>query len=221
MPFGKQDGRHVLPEHDHFFLVEVVSFADEPALEGRGVCVNFAEVGLHPAEIDGRHLTGFRAHGVGMIPVRHQKRGYRLDRRAPLLDGLRVLNGKRFALAFLKWRRSAVPSLVPFGDERRIRAELFDVLLNLLVKAGHQRRHQHNHAHAQHNAEHGQPAAQLVGPQGVQRLFQVFAVCLSHIFSPIRAQSFDGIQLGRPHSRKDSEKETHSSGHAQGEDHGT
>src|SRR5467141_4761708 len=107
MPFGKQDRRHVLPEHDHFFLVEIVSFTDEAAIEGRGVGVNLAEIRLHAAEIDGRHLTGFRAHGVGMIPVGHQKSGYGLYRRASLLDGSRVLDSQRFALAFLEWRRSA------------------------------------------------------------------------------------------------------------------
>src|ERR1700687_2725719 len=137
MPLGKEDRRHVLPEHDHLFLVEIVSFTDEPALEGRGVGVNLAEVRLHATEIDGRHLTGFRTHGARMIPVRHQTSAYGLDRRAPLLDGLRVLNGKRFALAFLQWRRSTVPALIPFGDERRIRAELFDVLLNFLRSEEH------------------------------------------------------------------------------------
>src|SRR4029077_14710212 len=154
MTFGKQDRRHVLPEHDHFFLVEIVSFADEPALEGRGVGVNLAEIRLHAAEIDGRHLPGFRAHGVGMIPVRHKKSGYGLDRRAPLLNGLRVLNRKRFALAFLEWRSPAVTSLVPSGDERGICAELFDVFLNFLVKALDQRRYQHNYAYTQHDAKH-------------------------------------------------------------------
>src|ERR1700687_1419244 len=102
MPLGKEDRRHVLPEHDHLFLVEIVSFTDAPALECRGVGVTLAEVRLHATEIDGRHLTGFRTHGVGMIPVRHQKSGYVLDRWALLLDGLRVLNGKWFALAFLQ-----------------------------------------------------------------------------------------------------------------------
>ena len=74
-----------------------------------------------------------------------------------------------------------MPSLVPFGDERGIRAELFNIFLNFLVKAGDESRHQHDDTYTQHNAEDRQRAAELVGPQGVQRLFQVFAVCLSHI----------------------------------------
>src|SRR6266436_6247253 len=135
---------------------------------------------MHLGKIDGRHLAGFRTHGVGMIPFRHQKSGYGLDRWAPLLDRLRVLNGKRFALAFLQRRRSAVPSLVPFGDERRIRAVLVDVFLNLLVKAGDEGRHQHDDAYTQHNAEHGQRAAKFVCPQGVQRLPQILVIGLGH-----------------------------------------
>src|SRR5260370_7744017 len=37
--------------------------------------------------------------------------------------------------------------------------------------------------------------------------------------SPVRAQSFDGIQLGRLHGRKDSEKETHSGRDAERQNH--
>src|SRR5260370_1543942 len=37
--------------------------------------------------------------------------------------------------------------------------------------------------------------------------------------SPVRAQSFDGIQLGRLHGRKDSEKETHSGRDAKRQNH--
>ena len=170
MPLGKKDRGHVLPKHDHFFLVEIVSFADKPAREGRRIGVNLAEVRLHAAEIDGCHLAGLRAHGVGVIPVGHEKSGYGFHRRALFLDSPGVLDGQRFALAFLKRGRSTVASLVPFGDERCIRAELFNVFLNLLVKAGDQGRDQHDDAYAQHDAEHRERAAQLVGPQGVQSL---------------------------------------------------
>ncbi len=145
-----------------------------------------------------------------MVPIGLQKGRYSLDCGAPLLDSLRVLNGKWFALAFLEWGRSAVPTLVPFGDERGIRAKLFDVFLNFLVKTGDQSRHQHDDAHSQHNAKHGQCAAQFVRPQGIQRLSQILVICLRHACSsPVRTQGFDGIQLGRAHRRKDSEKETH------------
>jgi hypothetical protein len=50
----------------------------------------------------------------------------------------------------------------------------------LMVEPGDQRRHQHNHADAQHHAENRQRTAQLVRPQRVHRLLQIFAVRLCH-----------------------------------------
>src|SRR5215469_5389785 len=71
-------------------------------------------------------------------------------------------------------------ALVPLGDKGRVRAELLDVFLDLVVKTGEQSRDQHDDADTEHDAKHGEGTAHFMSAQGVHGLFQVFAVCLSH-----------------------------------------
>src|SRR5208337_4153137 len=209
MPLGEQHGSDVFPQHHHFLFVEIVAFTDEAPFDGGGVGINFAEVGLHAAEIDGGDVAGLGAHDVVVAPIGHHKNGHALYGGAALLNGYGVLEGERLALLLLERWRATHASLVPFGDERRVGPELIDAFLDFLIEAGEQGGHQHDHADAQDHAEYGQGAAQFVGAQSVQRLFQVFAVGLCHVCSSaFRAQRFDGVQLGRAHGWKNSKEKT-------------
>ena len=74
-------------------------------------------------------------------------------------------------------------SLIPFRNERGVRAELLNVFLNLIIESGDQRGDQHDHTDPENYAKHRQSAAQLMGPQGVHGLSQIFTVCLGHYSS--------------------------------------
>ena len=136
MATGKKHRSDVFSEHHHLLFVEIVAFADESALECRRVRVHLSKIGLYAAEINARHFSGLRAHRMPLVPARHQKCRDILDRRTALLQRPSVLQREGFALPFLERWRPAVAALVPLADERGIRAELLDVFLNFLVKAG-------------------------------------------------------------------------------------
>src|SRR5579885_520051 len=162
-------------------------------------------------KIDAGHFSRLGAHAVGLVPARREKSGHILHRGAGFQNRLFILERQRLALPFLERRRTVVPPLVPLGDEGRIRSELLDLFLDFLVEAGDQRRHQHDHADPEHHAEDGQRAAQFVRAQRIERLFQIFAVCLRHVprSSAVRPQRFNEIELGGAHCRKNPEKQAH------------
>ena len=155
MAFGKQHGRHVFSQHHDLFPVQVIAFADESALNGGSIGVDLAEIGLHSAKINGRHFTGFCANRMGLVPAGHDEGSNVFDRGTTVLECFFVFNGEGLALPFLERRRAVVPPLVPFRDKRRIRAELLDLLFNLLVEAREYPGDKHNHAHSQDHPEYG------------------------------------------------------------------
>src|SRR5215467_7992568 len=182
MALGKQYGSYVFAEHDHFLFVKIIAFTDEAAFDGGGVGVDFAEVGLHSAEIDGRDVAGFCAYDVVVAPIGLHKNRYAFYRGTLLLNRDGIFDSERLALLlFYRWR-TTVASLIPFGDERGVRAELINILLNFLIEAGKQRGDEHNNADAQDHPEDRESAAQLVSAQRVHRLLQVFAVSLCHVY---------------------------------------
>ncbi len=209
MALGKQNGGDVFPEHDHFLFVKIIAFTDEAAFHRGGVGVNFAEVGLHAAEINRGDVAGFCAHDVVVAPIRLHKNRDVFYRGTFLLNRDGIFHGQGLALLLFNGWRTAVASLIPFGDEGGVRSELIDVFLNFLIEAGKQRGDQHNDADAQDHTEDRQGAAQLVRAERIHCLLQIFAVSLCHVrSSAVRAQRFDGIQLGCAHGWKNSKEES-------------
>src|SRR5208283_4169595 len=100
--------------------------------------INFTEVGLHAAEIDGGDVASLGAHDVVVAPIGLHKNSHALYGGAPFLNGNGILEGERLALLLFQRRRATMASLVPFGDERRIGPELVNVFLNFLIEAGEQ-----------------------------------------------------------------------------------
>src|SRR5208282_2633929 len=78
MSLGEQHGRDVFPQHHHLFLVEIVAFTDEAPFQRGGVGINFAEVGLHAAEIDGGDVASLGAHDVVVAPIGLHKNSHAL-----------------------------------------------------------------------------------------------------------------------------------------------
>ena len=110
--------------------------------------------------------------------------------------------------------------LVPFGDESGVCAELIDVFLNLLIEAGKQRGDQHDDADPQHHTKYRQGAPQLVCPECIHRLLQIFAVCLCHNVLSVRPKRFNRVQFRSPHGRENSKEETNRRGKTEGQNHG-
>ena len=181
-----------------------------------GVGINDAEIGLHTAKIDAGNLSGFGAHGMGDVPVAFDERSNILNCGTTFQERALVIGGEGLALDFFERWRTTMAALIPFGDESGVRAELLHIFLHLLIKPGDQRRDQHDDADAKNHAEDGEGAAELVGPQGVHSLPEIFAVLLRHrIRLAFRSKSFDGIKFSRAHGRKDAEEESDSGGQKQ------
>ena len=178
--FGKKHRGHIFAEHDDFFLVEVVAFANEATGEGGSVGIDEAKIGLHTAKIDGGNFTGFGADGVWDFPVAGDKRGNVFHRGAAFLEGAFVVKSEGFALAFLKRRRATVAALIPLGDESRVRAKLLHIFLDLRVEAGDESGDEHDDTDAKHDAKNREGAAEFVGAQRIHCLPEIFAICLWH-----------------------------------------
>jgi len=108
-----------------------------------------------------------------------------------------TVSGLRLAFLYGRVRR---PTLVPFGDERRIRAELFDIFLNFLVKALDQRA---TNIIRLHPARRRTPSgdAQLCVGACLMPVSGFRRRCAIPFLTRPRA-CFDGIQLGRSHGEK-------------------
>ena len=124
MAFREKDGSDIFAQHDDFFLVKVVALADEAAFDGGSVGVNFAEVGLHAAEINACDVAGFGAHNVVVAPVGFEKNGDAPYGGAALLKGNGVFDGQGLALLLFERRRTTVATLIPFGDEGGVGADI-------------------------------------------------------------------------------------------------
>src|SRR5208282_581175 len=137
--------------------MQVIAFADESSIERRSICIDLPEIWLHAAKVDGRHFARLRAHLVVLLPPFQEYR-YVLHRGAALLNGHRIFERKRLALALFLGAPAVVRALLEARDERRVRAVLLDVLLDLRVEAGYEGGHEHDHAHAEHDSKHGETA---------------------------------------------------------------
>ena len=69
---GKEHGRGIFAEHYHFFAVQIVAFADESAVERRGVGIYGAKIRLHTAEINGGNFAVLGAHRMRLLPPDHK-----------------------------------------------------------------------------------------------------------------------------------------------------
>src|SRR5262249_48781699 len=100
-------------------------------------------------------------------------------------------------------------SLILFGDESSVRAELLHHFLNLVVKAGDEGGDEHDYVNAEDDFKNCQCAAQFVIAQSIHCLLQIFAVCLCHRVLPIRAQGFNRVKLSCAYCGEDSKEESY------------
>ena len=174
---------HIFAEHHQLLAVEVLRVGEEPPFPERGIGVDQRERREGAAEVDRGHLIVAIANLVRLLPV-GDPHGDVFHRRAFFLDGFAVLQSEGLAKTLFLGPTADVRSLVETADKCSVGAVAGNVFGDVLVEAGDQRSHQHDHAHAHHHAQHGQQAAQLVRAERVERLAEVFAVCLSHGFLP-------------------------------------
>src|SRR6516162_2522232 len=66
----EEHGRDIFAEEHDFFLVQVVTFADEAALAQSGVGIDDPEIGLHATKVDRRYLASPGANGMRRFPRR-------------------------------------------------------------------------------------------------------------------------------------------------------
>src|SRR6266576_1643427 len=55
-------------QHNDLFAVQVVTFADEPASQRRGIGIDLAKIRLHATVINGANLAILGAHGMRLFP---------------------------------------------------------------------------------------------------------------------------------------------------------
>src|SRR5690348_18432884 len=81
--------------------MQIVAFADKSSLQCRSIRVNLAEIRLNSAKIDGGHFACLGANFVVVLPP-SQENGNVLNGGTTLLNGLRILEGKRLTLALFR-----------------------------------------------------------------------------------------------------------------------
>src|SRR5215469_10617154 len=165
----EEHGRDIFAEEHDFFLVQVVTFADEAALAQSGIGIDDPEIGLHATKVDRRYPASPGANGMRRFPRRSDPGGHTFHRRAGFAKDGSILDGQGFALAFLESRR-AVVAVLPLADEGGVGADLLNFFFDFLVEAGNQRGNQHDHADPEDDTEDGEGAAQFVRAQGVHGL---------------------------------------------------